>query len=216
MTNVTAIIPAYNEENTIGDVLRILVESATVEEIIVVSDGSDDQTVNRASSFKQVKVIELLENRGKGGAIKAGLDHSEHDIILILDADLIGLNKNHIVALLEPVKNGTASMTTGVFEKGRPATDFAHKITPFLSGQRALRRELFENIANLNQSRFGLEIALQRYAKDQALIFIYVQLPLLSHVMKEEKRGLWKGFLCRTKMYWEIISYVAKDNTERK
>jgi polyisoprenyl-phosphate glycosyltransferase len=73
---VTAIIPAFNEEHNIGAVLDILTVSPLIKEIVVVSDGSDDQTVSVASAYEAVRVIDLLDNRGKGGAVKAGLENS--------------------------------------------------------------------------------------------------------------------------------------------
>ncbi len=207
---IAVIIPAYNEEKTIGNVLTVLQGSDLVEEIIVVSDGSEDRTVEAASAFDGVKMIELLENRGKGGAVKAGLDRCTADVILILDADLIGLTEDHIKTLLTPVLEGETMMSIGIFEKGRATTDLAQKITPFLSGQRALKRELLENISGLDLSRFGIEVALHKYVDDHNIGTAEVSLPDLSHVMKEEKLGFWKGILARAKMYWEIFKYVAR------
>jgi polyisoprenyl-phosphate glycosyltransferase len=213
---VAAIIPAYNEESTIGAVLEALIDSSLVDEIIVVSDGSEDGTVQAAAAFEQVIVIDLMENRGKGGAVKAGLDRCDAGVLLILDADLIGLTKAHIETLLNPVLSGEALMSVGIFEKGRVVTDFAQKMAPFLSGQRALKRDLLENISNLDLSRFGIEVALHSYVEDNELTTEIVQLPDLSHVMKEEKLGLLKGISARAKMYWEIIRYVARsDNGEK-
>ncbi len=213
---VTAIIPAFNEEHNIGAVLDTLTVSPLINEIIVVSDGSEDNTVGVASAYEEVKVIELLNNRGKGGAVKVGLDNSDGNIIVILDADLIGLQEEHIEALLHPVLSGSAEMATGVFEKGRPVTDLAQKVAPFLSGQRALERQLLESISDIDLSRFGIEVALQRYVDENAVKNELVQLTLLSHVMKEEKLGLWKGVSARAKMYWEIIRYVTDNEVEQK
>jgi glycosyltransferase involved in cell wall biosynthesis len=81
-----AIIPAYNEEKTIGHVLAVLKNTSLINKIIVVSDGSTDNTVQVAKSY-EVEVIELCENRGKGGALKAGLDNNKADVVLFLDAD---------------------------------------------------------------------------------------------------------------------------------
>jgi len=213
---VAAIIPAFNEEKTVGDVICVLQESPAVDRIIVVSDGSEDKTVESALDYKGVEVIDLLDNRGKGGAIKAGLDRCSSEIILILDADLIGLNFEHVNALLKPVQEGSALMTVGVFEKGRMATDIAQKMAPFLSGQRALKRDLLENISGLDLSRFGIEVALHKYVEDNEIDAEVVQLPDLSHVMKEEKLGFWKGVLARGKMYWEIFKYVTRIDADPK
>jgi polyisoprenyl-phosphate glycosyltransferase len=207
---ITAIIPAFNEEDNIGSVLKTMVSPNLVDEIIVVSDGSEDQTVQVASAFEGVRVLELLENRGKGGAVKAGLDNCTNEIILILDADLTGLTTKHIQSLLDPIVSGKALMATGIFEKGRMVTDFAQKVAPFLSGQRALKREILESISDLDLTRFGIEVALHQYAEEQGLENVVVQLPDLSHVMKEEKLGFWKGLLSRAQMYWEIVLYAFK------
>ncbi len=213
---VAAIIPAFNEEKTVGDVIGTLQKSPAVDRIIVVSDGSEDKTVESALDYKDVEVIDLLDNRGKGGAVKAGLDRCNSEIILILDADLIGLSAEHIDALVKPVREGSAMMSVGIFEKGRMATDIAQKMAPFLSGQRALRRDLLENISDLDLSRFGIEVALHKYVEDNEIEAEVVQLPDLSHVMKEEKLGFWKGFLARGKMYWEIFKYIARIDADPK
>ncbi len=213
---IAAIIPAYNEEKTIGDVITALKQSTQVNRIIVVSDGSEDETVNSAMHFENVEVIELLDNRGKGGAIKAGLERCAAEIILILDADLIGLSAEHIETLLKPVKNGEVLMSVGIFEKGRVTTDIAQKVAPFLSGQRALKRELLEDISDLDLSRFGIEVALHKHVEDNEIEAAVVQLPDLSHVMKEEKLGFWKGGLARAKMYWEIFKYMTRIKTDPK
>jgi glycosyltransferase involved in cell wall biosynthesis len=110
--SISAVIPAYNEEKTITDVVNALKKAENIDEIIVVSDGSQDGTAVKAQ-LCGVKVIRLPENMGKGSAMKAGLEHSEGDIILFLDADLIGLTTEHINKLIEPVMNNRAAMAVG-------------------------------------------------------------------------------------------------------
>jgi glycosyltransferase involved in cell wall biosynthesis len=209
---VAAIIPAYNESKTVGGVIEVLTRCRMIDQIVVVSDGSTDRTVQTALAYKDVEVIELLENRGKGGAIYAGKEQTDAEILLFMDADLIGLSDYHVTSLLQPVLSGAAAMTVGIFENGRVATDIAQKMAPFLSGQRALRRELLEQIPYFEFSRFGAEIALHRYVADNNIPVRQVALPDLSHVMKEEKLGLCKGIFARGKMYWEIAKYAIRVN----
>lgn len=209
-----AIIPAYNEEKTIGDVLSILEKVTLIQKIIVVSDGSTDNTVQAASNYN-VEVIELQENRGKGGALKAGLENLSADVVLFLDADLIGLTVEHVHNLLEPVMYDGVDMTIGIFEKGRIATDLAQKITPQLSGQRALKFSLIEQISDIDVARFGVELALNRFMESSGTKVQEVILYDMSHVMKEEKLGVWKGMAARMKMYWEIIKYLTRVHTLR-
>ncbi|HAA34006.1 MAG TPA: glycosyl transferase family 2 [Firmicutes bacterium] len=209
-----AIIPAYNEEKNIGHVLSVLKDVALIKKVIVVSDGSTDDTVNVARSYG-VEIIELMENRGKGGALKAGLDNFQADVVLFLDADLLGLTEKHVLNLVEPVINDEADMTIGIFEKGRIATDLAQKMAPYLSGQRALKFSLLEKISDLDVARFGVELALNRFMESSNIRVKEVLLYDMSHVMKEEKMGVWKGMAARMKMYWEIIKYLTRVKTLR-
>ncbi|HHT37312.1 MAG: glycosyltransferase family 2 protein [Candidatus Wallacebacter cryptica] len=204
---VAAIVPAYNEERTVGTVVSALLSSPLIDEIIVVSDGSQDRTAEAARKAG-AKVLELEENVGKGGAMLAGTKNTDADVFLFIDADLVGLNKKHIAGLLGPIIHQRAEMTVGVFDHGRLATDLAQKITPFLSGQRAVTRSFFLQIPELENSRYGVEMALSRYARHQHARVETVPLPDLSQVMKEEKRGLMRGFAQRLKMYWEILRAV--------
>jgi len=204
---VAAIVPAYNEERTIGTVIKCLLECTAIDEIVVVSDGSFDKTAQIAREFP-VHVVELKENIGKGGAMKAGSEAVKSDILLFIDADLVGLECKHIDSLLAPVLAKRAAMSIGVFAEGRLSTDLAQKIAPNLSGQRAITRELFESVPKLRQTRYGVEVALTRYAEQHKIKVVEVPLPRVSQVMKEEKHGLRRGLRARMKMYWEIIKSI--------
>lgn len=200
---VTAVIPAYNEEFTVGEIVKVLTTIEEIKEIIVVSDGSEDGTAQVAREAG-AQVIELPENMGKGGAMKSGVEAAGFDIILFLDADLIGLTGDHVKSLIEPVLNGEAEMTIGIFEKGRLATDLAQVVAPYLSGQRAVRKELMKAIEDIEDTGFGVEVALTKYAHDHHIKTKEVELLNMTHIMKEEKLGLTKGLAARMKMYWEI------------
>ena len=206
----TAIVPAFNEENNIGNVLQVLVKVDLLGEIIVVDDGSADKTAEISASYG-VRVIRLNQNLGKGGAMMKGVQAATFPNLLFLDADLIGLTKEHVVSLLTPVIADECIMTIGIFEKGRFATDLAQFLAPFLSGQRAVKMDLFYKTCDLNATRFGVEVALTKYADDYALMVEEIVLKELTHVMKEEKLGLVKGMAARMKMYWEIAKFVSKD-----
>ncbi|WP_353892056.1 glycosyltransferase family 2 protein [Proteinivorax hydrogeniformans] len=208
--SATCIIPAYNEEKTIGNVVKVVKGNKNVSEVIVVSDGSTDKTAQVAKN-NGARVIELTENKGKGGAMNEGLKSCGADIILFLDADLIGLTDTHVESLLSPVLRGDTLMTLGVFSQGRATTDLAQKVAPYLSGQRAIKRELLHKVSDLDVSRFGVELALTRFVENNKINLQVVQLPDMSHVMKEEKLGVLKGFVARMKMYWEIVHYYIKN-----
>lgn len=207
MMCVSVIIPAYNEEKYLSGVISPLKEIELISQIIVVSDGSTDDTVIIARSWG-VHVIALENNMGKGGAMAIGLSEAREDIVLFLDADLIGLTTKHILDLITPICNDEADMTIGVFDNGRLATDVAQVIAPFLSGQRCLRKKWLEHIPNLEEAGFGVETALTIFAYQHNLRVTEVTMSDMSHIMKEEKLGFIRGFAYRMKMYWEIAKNV--------
>lgn len=207
--SVAAIVPAYNEERTVGSVLKTIIESGLCDEIILVSDGSTDNTSQVGRSLG-IKVIDIKENKGKFSAILEGYKCTKSEIILMLDADLVGLKKEHIEKLIEPVKKMEADMSIGIFKNGRGATDLAQKITPFLSGQRALKRGVMEKLITYPADNYGLEMALTILSKKEGFKVKMVDLYDLTHVMKEEKRGFFKGSFARLKMYYDILRVFIK------
>jgi len=201
---ISAIIPAYNEERTVGKIIDKLKNVDIIDEIIVVSDGSEDMTALVAKEHGAT-VIVLPENMGKGAAVKNGLEMSKGDIILLLDADLIGLDEMHIRNLLEPVIRNECEMTIGVFSKGRVSTDLAQKITPQLSGQRAVKKSVIGSVERMEITGYGIEIALTRYAKKHNIRVREVKLDNMTHITKEEKYGFTAGFRKRLTMYKQIF-----------
>lgn len=206
---VSLVIPAYNEADTIGPVLDVVRSMPDIDQVIVVSDGSTDATAVVAR-MAGARVVELPTNQGKGAAMHMGVEAAQgSDVIVFLDADLVGLTPAHVRALLNPVLSGEVEATVGVFEGGRMSTDLALALAPFLSGQRALRRHLMEKVA-IGDSRFGVELALNRALKRRGVSIREVVLQDLSQVMKEEKMGLAKGLAARMRMYWEIIREIPR------
>ncbi|MCD6167888.1 MAG: glycosyltransferase family 2 protein [Caldisericia bacterium] len=206
---VSVIIPAFNEERTIGGVVKIAKNNPFVDEVIVVNDASTDRTPIIAKK-SGAKVINFKENKGKGWAYYEGVKASKGDIIVFLDGDLIGLKQNHITELIRPIIEGEVVTTCGIFEKGRFLTDFSHKITPFLSGQRALKREVWENFSYDPNVKYGFEIVLTEYFWSNRIKVKYVILEGVTQLMKEEKVGKQKGRRWRFKMYRDIAKSVIK------
>src|SRR5207245_7873422 len=122
-----------------------------------------------ARSFAGVRVMDLARNAGKGGAMRHGAEATQAEVLLFLDADLIGLRPEHVADLLLPVTRGEAEMTVGVFRGGRLATDLSHFLVSYISGQRALRRDLFFAVPGLSHSRSGVETAITRFVKSRGL-----------------------------------------------
>ena len=202
MSRCAVLIPAYNEAAHVGRVVEV---ARTVGcEVWVIDDGSSDLTAQTARAAG-AEVLTLPENQGKGGAVFAGAAHVDTDVVVLLDADLLGLTPQHIWALAEPVLSGRATMTRGVFSGGRWRTTAAQRLTPQLNGQRAVLREKLLEAEGLAESRYGLEIAITEHAKRAGWCVLDVPLGGVSQVMKEEKRGFWVGSGVRLKMYAEIF-----------
>lgn len=203
---ICALIPAYNEENTITEIIKTLARVELIDQIVVVDDGSEDDTtpVARAAG---AEVIQMPENKGKGAAIMRGVESVEADVFLLLDGDLIGLNQEHVENLLAPVLEDGVDMAVGLFNEGRGLTDLAQYFAPNLSGQRAVKVEILEKIDDLDKEGFGVELLLNSYVKKNGQME-FVSLPELTHVMKEEKMGLCRGIKARLVMYWEILKTI--------
>lgn len=210
---ISLVIPAYNEEKTIGDVIYVAQNNPFIDEIVVVNDGSVDKTSIIAKKMG-VDLINLPENKGKGYALCEGVKKTTGDILIFLDADLIYLKPFHITELIRPIIEEEYLTTCGIFEKGRFATDLSHKLTPFLSGQRAMIRSLWENFKYDPEIRYGFEITLSDYFWRNRIKVKYVVLEGVTQLMKEEKIGSKEGRKSRFKMYKDIaksIFKIAKD-----
>ncbi len=204
LKKVSVIIPAFNEAATIAEIVTTAFTSALVDEVIVVDDGSTDSTGLLASGCG-AQVIRLPENKGKGNAMAVGLAATSNSVVLFLDADLMGINPQHIDDLVLPVLNNEVKMTVGKFHSGEFWTTLSQHITPFLSGQRALRKEAINGFKNMEQLGFGVETALTLFFRKNNLPMKTVPLYNLHHVVKERKFGFFRGFYLRMKMYWQII-----------
>lgn len=87
---LSVIIPVYNEEKTVKNVIRRVSEVGMDKEIIVVNDGSTDATSEELSGIADtdIKIINLEKNRGKSAAVRRGIQESSGELIIIQDADL--------------------------------------------------------------------------------------------------------------------------------
>lgn len=179
--HLSIIIPAYNEEKTIGEVLGALVrEVPDAHEIIVVDDGSIDNTYQVVESFcgkiPQLRLIRQPRNQGKTAALRTGFAASTGDVVIVQDADL-EYDPVDIPELINPIEKGKADVVYGsrfMIRRAARVLYFKHFIAnqflTFLSnlftdlnlsdvetGYKVFRGEIIRNMV-IETSGFGFEI----------------------------------------------------------
>ncbi|MCU1451544.1 MAG: hypothetical protein JWP02_3714 [Acidimicrobiales bacterium] len=169
---VVALVAAHNEGTTVGPTVAALLGLAEVDRVLVVDDGSRDDTADEARAAGAT-VLRLPRNVGKGAAVTAGIEATpDADVYLLVDAD-VGTSAAAARSLLQPVLSRDADMTVGLLPAaGRrggfglvrdlsgagTARAVGWRPTSPLSGQRAVRAELLRRLELA--PRFGLETAL--------------------------------------------------------
>lgn len=184
---VTAIVPIFNEEKTVGKIVNTLVSSPLVSEVICVNDGSTDNSRDILKGFqeKKIRIINLRKNRGKGFALAAGIKMAEGNFVAFFDSDLLNFCHQHIEKLLEPAGKENLQAIYGVPLQGR--TDIYRPWVTLLTGERVYyRKALLPHLARISKTRYGVETFLNSlYSKAETKI---VPLDGLISPSKWEKR----------------------------
>lgn len=206
MTSVAAVIPARNEGATVGDVVAAARAASTVGEVVVVDNGSSDETARRAAERGATVISE--PRPGKGEAMRAGVDATEADLIVFLDADLVGLRPDHVDALVRAVEDG-AAMACGLFDRGPLLNPFFLHLLPALTGERALRRELFDALDPEYTRGYRVEAGLNALAKDRDVPVVRFVCDGMWHRPKEQKMGPLHGFVAKVSMLGTAVAAYA-------
>jgi len=193
---VTLIIPAYNEEKTVGDVIRdateIMDSYGLPYEIIVINDGSADNTELVASSTRKATVLSNNPNRGKGYCLRRAMKLARGDIIVTLDSD--GEHKpKEIPDLINPLFEGYDVVSGSRFLGNRPeVTTKINRVGNFLfntaimtltgkqvtdsqTGFRAMKKDIVEK---LNLQSDGYEIETEITVKSLMNGFTFKEIPI--------------------------------------
>lgn len=201
------LIPAYNEKPRIGSVLKVVCSYKRKSRVVVIDDGSEDDTEKSAVQYP-VEILRHDQNKGKGAALQTGIEYiGEAPYWIILDADLINLKHEHIEALYQPLKeNPKMGMTVGMLQKGgKLGVDLAQKYFGILNGQRGLSSRFVKSLPDLSWSRFGVEIFLTKIAQSLEIPIAMPLLNGLTHHIKESKLGYLAGSRYRMQMYKECL-----------
>ena len=185
---VTAVIPAWNEATTVGAVVYAALDARLVDDVVVVDNASSDGTATVAAAHGARVVYEPVP--GKGEAMRAGVTAAaDADVIVFLDADLVGLQPHHVDRLVAPVLDGDADMACGLFDRGPLANPVFLRRLPVLTGQRAVRRWLFDQLDADDVRGYRVEAALNSLVAQRGLVRHDEIVPGLWHRTKQEKLG---------------------------
>ncbi|MEK7554665.1 MAG: glycosyltransferase family 2 protein [Patescibacteria group bacterium] len=204
-----AVIPSFNEGSRIVPAIKAIIDSPLVREIIVVDDGSDtNETELAVRSFHQVRYLRNEVNRGKGFSMERGVNSTTAPIIFFCDADLEGITPEIVSSIIEPVANETYDMFIGI------RNNVAQKsFLPFAlnSGERALRREVWEKLPKFYKHRFRIEVGMNYFVRHHGKGYGYKLFPYYQ-TAKERKYGFWKGTVRRWKMNGDVSLAWARAN----
>ena len=218
---LSVLVPVYNEERTLEEVVRRVCDFQIPKEIILVDDGSEDQSrtiltrlqeENARSNdpLNQIKVFFQPVNQGKGAALKTALSHVTGDIVLVQDADLEYDPKDY-PSLLAPIQAGQADVVYGTRFYGGGAhrvlffwhymgnlalTLISNMLTNLnLSdmevGYKVFRAEAVKGI-NLKSNRFGFEPEITVKLAKKRCRFYEVPISYHGRTYEEGKKITWK------------------------
>ncbi len=211
---LSVIVPVFNEESTVETIVARLLATGMPMQIILVDDGSTDNTsaaMQRVAQLPQVELHKHAVNRGKGAAIRTAISHCRGDVIVIQDADQ-EYNPQDFRVLLQPIIERHADVVYGTRygQPGRQVSPWWHQAANYFitltasiafglrirdieTCYKMARAECFRSVADdLRENRFGIEIELTaRWAKER---YRFAERPIEYHHRwyNEGKKITWR------------------------
>lgn len=211
----TCLIPAHNEAARIAGVLAAAKGHPMIQEVLVVDDGSSDDTAAIARAAG-VQVLRLCPNRGKSAALAKALCHVRTSHVVLLDADLTGLRAPDLSRLMAPVAEGRADVALSL--RGNAPRVWHWLGVDYITGERVLPmwliRPLLPGMAAL--PRFGLEVFLNTHIQAARLSVAIVHWPWVSSPSKAAKTGWRAGIRADIGMLRDILGTVSVVTTFRQ
>ena len=230
MTVLSVVIPAYNEENGIAEIVsRVLSVAPALTkvgvdrlELLVVDDGSRDQTAEVAQTISGVTLIRHLKNKGYGAALKTGFSKASGELIGFLDADGT-YPPEYFPALCQVALNG-ADLVIGSRMAGEESkmpltrrvgnfffasllTLLSHqKVTDSASGMRVFKREILEQIYPLPDG-LNLTPVMSTRAVHEHINIKEVPIPYSERVGRSKLSVIRDGSIFMQSMLWTVLSY---------
>lgn len=207
---ITCIVPAFNEGPRMGKVLDIIKENDLFKEIIIIDDGSSDDTLivarNYAAGDRRIKIIKNKNNLGKTNSVINAVKESRGELIVLLDADLVGLDNKHISKMLYFILNGEFDMT--ILDRGGDRMAILGPLQSWVSrligGERAFWKKDFLRIKFTRRSSYALEQIMNIFYVTEGLKVRTVYCPDLFCTYQFTKKGKIRGLITYAKMFFEI------------
>jgi len=199
---IDAVVPARDEAPTVADVVMACRGCKFVREVLVVDDGSSDDTRERAAAAG-AKVIRLDPGGSKAHAMEAGVAATDADAVLFVDADCLGLSSAHLDDICQPFADGRAVMSLGTFDYGiwNPLV----LRMPHTTGERVIPRWVFETIPPEKLDGYTIETVINEVVASRHLKTSVRVMKGVSHRTKRDKFGLVKGWQLTWKMFWALV-----------
>lgn len=209
---IDCIVPALNEEQTIGSVLERLQRSGAFRRLLVVDDGSKDRTAAIAKS-RGCPVLRLLPNRGKGQAMLLAARRTDAPLVAFFDADLVGLSDEHVRRLVEASRAGY-DMVCGLRDYGLLGNPL-QGIGPLITGERIMKRWVLERCPPSCWSGYAIETALNDTVRRHGGRTCLVPMIGCGVRGKVKKAGILDGLSGHWKMFrqiWATRDALAKSD----
>lgn len=206
--HISCIICAWNEGPRIGAVLAVATAHPLIAEVIVVDDGSTDDTARVVAGFPKVRLISHAGNQGKSRAVATGVAAACHDLLMLLDADLKGLRVDDLTALALPVLDGRAAMSLSL--RRNSLALFRWVGIDFVSGERVVNRHLLADVLQDIHAlpRFGIEVFMNKHIIAARLPVAIADWRTVTQSRKTEKLGWWRGAVAEWRMVFDLMDAV--------
>ena len=178
-------------------------------EVIVVNDGSTDQTEALLATYPDIKVISYSPNRGKTYALSRGIAAAANEYLMLLDADLAGVTPADIDALAAPVINGEADVSISL--RSNSLAIYRLLGLDFVSGERVIPATLLSDAIEAMQRlpRWGGEAFMNELIIERKHRLAVVYWPNVINVRKYTKLGRWRGMLSELSMMRDALDVLS-------